>query len=144
MGLSLVTAIGYSMLALAIYFNPQLQVHPLPLVMMISFVGASIFFSYFFGNEICGLRLYEVTAATIFWRWNDPYYNFWAAIYLWSSAVFLAIFLLNAMLWLNIAMAVDLIVMIKYPFRPKSVRSYVLFSFASSFVVAFLNELAYF
>lgn len=144
MGMSLVTAVGYSMLALAIYFNPKLQVHPLPLVMMISFVGASIFFSYFFGNEVCQFKLYELAAASIFFRWKDPYYDFWAAIMLWSSAVFLAIFLLNAMLWLNICMAVDLIVMIKYPFRPKSVRSYVIFSFVSSFIVAVLNEYAFF
>jgi RsiW-degrading membrane proteinase PrsW (M82 family) len=47
------------------------------------------------------------------------------------------------MLWLNIAMAVDLIVMIKYPFRPKSVTFYVLLSFASSLVVAVLNGFAY-
>lgn len=144
MCLALITAIGYSMLALAIYFNPKLQVHPLPLVMIISFVGASIFFSYFFGNEFCHFQLYKLTAATFYFRWNDPYYDFWGAVILWGSAVFLSIFLLNAMLWLNIAMAVDLICMIKYPFRPKSVKFYVLFSFASSFVVAVLNEIAFY
>lgn len=44
------------------------------------------------------------------------------------------------MLWLNIFVAVDLINMIKYPFKPKASQFYLLFSFLSSFAVAILNN----
>lgn len=68
----LLSGFGYSFLALAIYFNPALQVHPMILHMVISFVGASIFFSYYFGNEVCDLKLYRVPALTIYFKWDDP------------------------------------------------------------------------
>ncbi len=51
--LVLLSGLGYSIVGLAIYFNPPLQVHPMPLHMMISLVGASMFFGFFFGNNIC-------------------------------------------------------------------------------------------
>jgi hypothetical protein len=63
----------------------------------------------------------------------------WGGIVLWQCTVFLSEFLLNAMLWLNIFMAVDLIVSIKYPFKPKSPLMYSAFTFSSSLVVAVLN-----
>lgn len=47
------------------------------------------------------------------------------------------------MLWLNIFVAVDLINMIRHPFKPKSVLFYFVFSFASSFIVATLNSITY-
>lgn len=66
-----------------------------------------------------------------------------AALYLWASCVFLSVFLVNAMLWLNIFLAVDLINMIKYPFKPKSTTFYFLFTFFTSFVTASLNWIGY-
>lgn len=64
--LVLLSGLGYSLLALAIYFNPALQVHPMKLHMMISFVGASIFFNYYFANQLCSFQLYKLLAATIY------------------------------------------------------------------------------
>lgn len=111
--------------------------------MMISFVGASIFFCYYFGNQLCSFQLYKLLAATIYFKWDDPYFNLLCACELYQSCVFFSIFLLNAMLWLNIFVAVDLINMIKYPFKPKDSQFYLLFSFLSSLTVAVLNSVFY-
>lgn len=51
--LYLISALGYGLLTLAIYYNPSLQVHPMQLVMAISLVGGSLCFAYFFGTEVC-------------------------------------------------------------------------------------------
>lgn len=74
---------------------------------------------------------------------DDPYFNLLCACELYQSCVFFSIFLLNAMLWLNIFVAVDLINMIKYPFKPKGSQFYLLFSFLSSLTVAVLNSVFY-
>ena len=143
LGLVLISALGYGALTIAIYFNPSLQVHPMQLVMAISLVGGSTCFAFFFGSEVCQFGLYKLMSFTLFLKWNDPYSNFYAALILWASVVFLSVFLLNAMLWLNIFMAVDLINTIKYPFRPKSTTFYFIFTFVSSFIVAALNWIGY-
>jgi hypothetical protein len=131
------------MLTLAIYYNPQLNVHPMNIVMAISFLGAAIFFAYFFGNGVCYFELYKLMAGTLFFRWGDPYYDYMGALVLWASCVFLSVFLLNAMLMLNIFLAVDLVYMIKYPFRPKSSKGYLAISSVISVIAASLNWLGY-
>ena len=112
------------------------------MVGMIAFIGASICWSFFFGQQTCAYLLYKVTAATFSWR-VDPFNNFVSAVILYRCCVFWSVFLLNAMLWLNIFMAIDLINSIKYPFRPKSSTFYVLFTAFTSFVLGVSNTFLY-
>ena len=133
------------LLFLLIYFNKSLQVHPMPIVMMISLIGGSIYFTYFFGSGICKIKAYRLLAGTLTFTWGDSYYELLAAVTMWRAIVFYSIFYLNAMIWLNQAMAIDLIFMIKYPFEPPNkrlMRSYALTFFSSLFIGAF-NTVAY-
>jgi|LakMenEpi03Aug12_release.lakeMendotaPanAssembly.Ray.scaffolds.fasta_scaffold422734_1 hypothetical protein len=64
---------------------------------------------------------------------------------MWRAIVFYSIFYLNAMILLNQAMAIDLIFMIKYPFRPPNqrlMRSYAL-TLISSVTIGVFNTVAY-
>jgi len=112
------------------------------MVGMISYVGASICWSFFFGQQTCVYKLYKINAATFGFNLS-PYSYFVSAVTLWRCCVFWSVFLLNAMLWLNIFMALDLINSIKFPFRPKTSRYYVLFTIASSFIVACFQTMMY-
>jgi hypothetical protein len=60
----MLSAFGYTFFFLFFYFNPKLQVHPMPLIMTISFVGAATFFSYFIISAMCVVKTYKVMAAS--------------------------------------------------------------------------------
>ena len=140
-----ISAFGYMLLFLLIYFNKSLQVHPMPIVMMISLVGGTIFFTYIFASRMCPLGLLRLLAGTLTFTWGSSYYEYIAGVVLWEMLVFYSIFYLNAMIWLNQAMAIDLIFMIKYPFRSPNRRLMICYAvtFFSSFIIGVLNSVAY-
>ena len=55
--LALISAGCYSIIALAIYFNKELQVHPMKLIMYISLADAALCFNLFSSYKICDLSL---------------------------------------------------------------------------------------
>lgn len=115
----------------------------MPIVMMIAFTGSSIYFIYFFGSNLCQYSLYKLLATTLFFHPGNSFFEYKSALLLWSCIVFYSTFLLNLMIWLNFCMAIDLVFMIKYPFKSKSSGFFYLISFGTSFVVAVLNCIAY-
>lgn len=137
------SAVGYSFMALAIYYTPALRVHPMQIVMETAFVGASIFYAFFFGTQVCDLKLYKITAFTLFFHWDDPYFNYRGALTLWAACVFLSVFLLSAMLLLNIFLTLDLIKTIKYPFKRQSSTAYSVISITLSALFALVDQFMY-
>ena len=51
--ITLASALGYTIIALAIYFNKELQVHPMKLVMYMSFVDAALIFNLYGSYNVC-------------------------------------------------------------------------------------------
>jgi hypothetical protein len=78
-----ISAFGYMLLFLLIYFNKSLQVHPMPIVMMISLVGGSIYFTYIFGSNLCRFNLISLFAGSLTFQWGSSYYEYLAAVVLW-------------------------------------------------------------
>ena len=63
--ISLLSLCGYSLIALAIYWNNSLQVHPMMLIYYITLVDAALFYDIFLSHYICDLSLYKLFAMTV-------------------------------------------------------------------------------
>ena len=113
--------------------------------MMISFVGAATFYSYSVVSVMCEVKTYKVMAASFFFSWNNEYWDFISGVIIWRIGVFVSVFYLNAMIWLNWCLAIDLVYMIKYPFKPSTKRMYLFYglTFLGSAGVGFANLVAY-
>ena len=113
----------------------------MPLIMTISFVGAATFYSYGVVSVMCKVKTYKVMAASFFFSWNNPYWDFISGVIIWRIGVFVSVFYLNAMIWLNWCLAIDLVYMIKYPFKPSTKRMYLFYglTFIGSACIGFAN-----
>ena len=113
--------------------------------MMISFVGAATFYSYSVVSAMCEVKTYKVMAASFFFSWNNEYWDFISGVIIWRIGVFVSVFYLNAMIWLNWCLAIDLVYMIKYPFKPSTKRMYLFYglTFLGSAGLGFANLVAY-
>lgn len=52
--ITIVSSIGYTLVGLAVFFNKELQVHPMKLVMYMSFVDAAFCFNLYESYYVCG------------------------------------------------------------------------------------------
>ena len=117
----------------------------MPLIMTISFVGAATFYSYSVVSVMCKVKTYKVMAASFFFSWNNAYWDFISGVIIWRIGVFVSVFYLNAMIWLNWCLAIDLVYMIKYPFKPSTKRMYFFYglTFLGSAGIGFANLAEY-
>jgi hypothetical protein len=134
--LIIASAVGYILLALAIYSNTELQIHPMKMFMIMALVDTATLFLMFFAGDICKYRLNEIFAATVFFSTSlEAQYR--AAWLLIASKNFFAIYLMFLSNLLNTCLATDLIIMIKHPFKVKEKRltMYLWFSFGLSALI---------
>lgn len=117
----------------------------MPLIMKISFFGAATFYGYTVISAMCILKTYKVLAVSLFFSLNNSYWEFISGVIIWRIGVFASVFNLNAMIWFNWCLAVDLIFMIKYPLKPSAKRMYWFngLTLLSSACVGFTNLVAY-
>ena len=64
--LAFASGLCYAAIGAAIYFNKELQVHPMKLLMYTSFVEAALFFNLFSSYDFCELKLQNLLAITLF------------------------------------------------------------------------------
>jgi hypothetical protein len=127
---------GYSLLALVIYCNKELQIHPMKMFMVMALVDAATCLVIMEANDICKLSLYKVFAATVYFS-TDPYAQYRATWILIAAKNFAIVFLMLLSNMLNTCLAVDLILMIKHPFKVKEKRFslYIWFSVCASVLI---------
>jgi hypothetical protein len=123
-------------LALAIKFNPSLQVHPMKLVMWISFADSALCNIVLMSYKVCSFHLNEFFAASVMFSSTieDQYRALWI---LQASKNIIAVFLSLLLFLLNMCLAIDLIWMIRYPFvsKAKNIPLFLLFSFSVAIVL---------
>jgi hypothetical protein len=113
--------LGYSFIVLVTWFNIELQVHPLKLLFYISLADLFMIMVVFSGYKICDFNLHEFFAKTVLF--SDTELSVYTA--LWLLNVYMNIFILffvYVSVILNTCLAVDLVLMIKYPFKVKEKR----------------------
>lgn len=64
--ITLLSFCGYSLVALAIHYNPSLQVHPMKLIYYTCIVDAMLIMNVFSSYYVCDLKLYKLAAWTIY------------------------------------------------------------------------------
>jgi hypothetical protein len=137
---SLISVVGYILLALAIYCNKELQIHPMRLFFVMSLVDAAVCLLVYEAGNVCTWNLYEFFAATVFFS-EQPQAQYRALWILQATKNYFAILCMFTTIMLNTCLAVDLILMIKHPFKIKEKRTQVYI--ALSFAVAFLMTTAW-
>jgi hypothetical protein len=120
-------------MALVIWYNKELQAHPMKLIFVIAFVETSLAMITYTSYNVCTYHLYEFFAETVYFR-SDLYAQQRALWVLAVSANFFSIFFIFMNIVLNAALAIDLILMLKYPFKAKEPRipMYVITAFITS------------
>jgi hypothetical protein len=117
--------------AFFIKFNPSLQVHPMKLIMWISFADSALANVVLISYSVCELHLYELFASTVMFSSTieDQYRALWI---LQASKNILAVFLTLLIFLMNTCLAIDMIMMIRYPFsnKAKSIPVYLIYSFS--------------
>jgi len=137
--ISILSILGFLGLGLAIKFNPSLQVHPMKLVMWISFADSALCNIVLMSYNVCSDHLYEFFASTVMFSSDieDQYRALWI---LQASKNIIAVFLTLLIFLMNMCLAIDLIWMIRYPFASKSknIPLFLLFSFSVALVLTVL------
>lgn len=100
------------------WYNKELQVHPMKLLFYITLMDAMIGYNILAAYRICDWDLGKVYAETIM-RDTSLKAKYEALQILYLSANIFGLFLLAATLMYNTFLGVDLILMIKYPFKVK-------------------------
>lgn len=113
--------LGYSLLALVIYRNKSLQVHPMNLIYYITIVDSILLFDVFASFKVCSWHIYELFTKTVLFS-NEPARQLDAIWYTGASKNLIATSLSYLSILLNTCLAIDLILMIKYPFVVKEKR----------------------
>ena len=99
----------------------ELQVHPMKLFMYIAAAEGAHQLNFSFTALMCPLYQPELLAYTVFFT-NDPATVYSCAVFLLSMANFVSIFCLNMALYLSLCLCIDLILMIRMPFKQKDAR----------------------
>lgn len=110
------------------------------LFMVIAIADASTCFTQFFAPYACILGIPKLMCYTIFGAYPTPENQIKALDLIQNLTTFTECFFLYLSLTATMMLCVDLILMIKHPFRPKEPRmtTYVAFSLLVSLAVAIL------
>jgi hypothetical protein len=113
--------IGYSIMALVIWWNKELQVHPMKLILYIAMVDTALSLISFTSYNICAWKIYEFFSHYVYFRtdWFAYQRSLWVIN---VSANYFSVFLIFMSIMLNACLAVDLILMLKHPFKSKEAR----------------------
>lgn len=68
--LVLISCAGFSMIALAIYFNKSLQVHPMNLIFYSSVADATLMMNFFQSFHICNFAQFQMFASTVYFSYS--------------------------------------------------------------------------
>jgi len=142
--LGLASTIGYSLIAMFIYLNKNLQAHPMRLIMYISMVDSALCWNYYAGYNICKWNLPTLYMRTFLLE--DSYQAEWRALQTLTATInFSNLTFFFATVLLNLMLSIDLILMIKYPFASKSKRVplYLLISFTFALMLAIIASYGY-
>ena len=124
-----------------VYFNKQLQVHPMRLIMYIALAESGYQYFLIQQFQICDFHLNWLFAWTFFYS-NDAYYLFKSNDILTRSCIFGASFCIEFGILLNICLCIDLILMVRYPFESTSgrVNKYLIISFILALIPASFED----
>lgn len=132
--------LGNLFIALVIYFNPKLQVHPMKLFMLTGFSDACFFYNQMGKFIICDCESYKLfTWLTRFSAlWPDYYKSFKILI---EAQGFWLTFTWVLSLGLNICLCIDLILMLAMPFEKKEprIKKYFIGSFIAACLMGILK-----
>jgi len=90
------------------------------LLMWIAVIDSVIFSNQFFTAYICKFNLPEIYVLTAFWRPATVEYRLKALLIFYQDSTFIELFGLYFSICLNICLQIDLILMIRNPFKDKS------------------------
>ena len=121
-----------------VYYNKELQAHPMRLFMWIAFADALYFSNTFFPLYTCQLGIPNMVCWLVYWE--KPTYVSLSKVMvtLYNSIQWIEFFGLYLSLCLNICLMIDLVLMIKFPFNSKDKRMtrYIVVSMISAVLVS--------
>jgi hypothetical protein len=114
----LIGVLGNIWLVFLIKYNKDLQVHPMKLIMAISFVDAYMNLNMVANSDICSYGQQKLFARTVLFD-SGPVAEYTSLYLLYNISNASDVFLLFVTILLNTFLALDLILMIRLPFKSK-------------------------
>lgn len=104
-----------------VYYNKELQVHPMKLIMFMALAESTVQFSLFSQFFICTTGANQLFNYTVFFS-SDDITLARSTIILQYSSMLVAFICVNLSIVLNTMLCLDLILMVRYPFAEKENR----------------------
>ena len=133
--LGFASCIVYTLFFIALWTTKELQVHPLKLVMYITFCDCIVQMSYINFARICEFKLYKLFSWTFFFS-QSPQAQYASIAILLQSGYALWFISLNMTFMFNSALCLDLILVLHSPFKSAEARTPKYFWFCSIVTVA--------
>ena len=112
----------YTLFFLALWSTKELQVHPLKLVMYITFCDCLVQMSYINFARLCEFEAYKLLSATLFFS-QTPQAQFTSLALLLESGYAIWWLSLNMTFFFNSALCLDLILVLNSPFKSAEART---------------------
>ena len=104
-----------------VYYNKELQVHPMKLIMFMTLAESAVQFALLAQFYICTTGANKLFNYTVFFN-SDDFTLARSTIILSYSSMFVAFLCVNLSIVLNTMLCLDLILMVRYPFAMKENR----------------------